>query len=636
MENKDINENSTLDGNNITENKINIFKRFINYVAGSQQGEAINQKQTFVKQEQDEFKQEQTELKQEEKSAEIIKNNTIEIPTTTIANWHRARAEARLEDEKRERENREKEEKEKKEWLECQRKNDPILILEDNTHFYGHYYKRKDDFRTYESTAKNIVVFDFNNMMKTKSEEESRSKDFFKEMYSNDISIWMDLEGNICYKAYSCNKVFSTTTQKLELLLSNILQMSVKIDPQGKNEEIANLKLYTSDLPLVVGEFFAPDKKEEFIQDVRQDRKNMFYINTFVPKSHFVYNKRSFENDIMFKYTDYSYLSHIAQYLFYISSYNISKFYYIMEWIKTLYLGVSRDKTFFLIGSKQSGKEFFYTHIIKEIFGDSYCLEIDDDFLKSKDIASKLHNKICYVFKNISLKSIENIKTRTLLKKLLCLDQYVDTNGISCNMSRTIKLILAENEYLMDLMQEDNYAVFYTPANIGEMKTFNPKSNDGIMVNFDRRIVSNLLREDIINFSLFLGSYEVNNSAAIFVLPHKDEGKKNTLLLTQNRIESFAKAIINGDFLYFHPIKGLKQDLYIELEKDFNDKKWIKQKNLIKCFDALYPDTIISNNPKGLMAKLRKYDEEFFHKSNIKNGSGGIKYFLFGTNNTTN
>ena len=51
MENKDINENSTLDGNNITENKINIFKRFINYVAGSQQGEAINQKQTFVKQE---------------------------------------------------------------------------------------------------------------------------------------------------------------------------------------------------------------------------------------------------------------------------------------------------------------------------------------------------------------------------------------------------------------------------------------------------------------------------------------------------------------------------------------------------------------------------------------------------------
>ena len=90
-------------------------------------------------------------------------------------------------------------------------------------------------------------------------------------------------------------------------------------------------------------------------------------------------------------------------------------------------------------------------------------------------------------------------------------------------MSRTIKLILAENEYLMDLMQEDNYAVFYTPANIEEMKTFNPKSNDGIMVNFDRRIVSNLLREDIINFSLFLGSYEVNNSVAIFVLPHKDE-----------------------------------------------------------------------------------------------------------------
>ncbi|MDD0848555.1 hypothetical protein PTQ35_07055 [Campylobacter sp. 46490-21] len=629
MENKDINENSTLDGNNITKNKTNIFKRFINYVAGSQQGEAINQKQTFVK-------QEQNELKQEEKSAETIKNNTIEIPSTTIADWHRVRAKARLEYEKREREKREKEEKEKKEWLERQRKNDPILILEDNTYSYTHYYKRKDNFNTYLLTIKNLVIFNFNNMMKIKSEEKSRSQKFFEYMYNNDLSIWMDLEGNICYRTHSCNKVFSTTTQKLELLLSNILQMSVKIDPQGKNEEIANLKLYTSDLPLVVGEFFAPDKKEDFIQDVRQDRKNMFYINTFIPNSRFFYNSRKFESDLRNSYISYSCLSCIAQYLFYISSYDIRKFYYIMEWIKTLYLGVSRDKTFFLIGSKQSGKEFFYTHIIKEIFGDSYCLEIDDDFLKSKDIASKLHNKICYVFKNISLKSIENIKTRTLLKKLLCLDKYVDTNGISCNMSRTIKLILAENEYLMDLMQEDNYAVFYTPANIEEIKTFNPKSNDGIMVNFDRRIVSNLLREDIINFSLFLGSYEVNNSVAIFVLPHKDEGKKNTLLLTQNRIESFAKAIINGDFSYFHPIKGLKQELYIELEKDFNDKKWIKQKNLIKCFDALYPDTIISNNPKGLMAKLRKYDEEFFHKSNIKNGSGGIKYFLFGTNNTTN
>jgi hypothetical protein len=301
----------------------------------------------------------------------------------------------------------------------------------------------------------------------------------------------------------------------------------------------------------------------------------------------------------------------IIQYLYHISGYDKRKFDFLFNWIASFFKNLSNRSNVILIlyGDKYSGKEILFNDILKPLFGMDYCLQITDNtLLNDKYSRSMLQEKLFYHLCNIS-KATDNDKvTNKILERVLPMQQPFAQY-----------LITTENPELLYFNQNNNdYTVFHINKKLEDM--YIPEWYQGSDT-ITKSELQKAIKNDLENFAkiLKLHPLEFINNAL------EEDDKKVMLSSLEDKLKSFIQDIKNTNLNHFQKIKKENIDLYTTLESDFK-KHQIKQPNLIKYFNILYPENSFDSS-RTFMATLRKFDKDFFTAKKVIIGTSGKKYF---------
>lgn len=436
--------------------------------------------------------------------------------------------------------------------------------------------------------------------------------DIFNILYKNKCAIWIDSNGDICYRLSIYDDIKNTSWKKIGFVFHNFLNLDVEIKRLDYDEEFVpryrqvtdenknklQYYIYLHQLQMIHTEIFFPEAKAEFFKI-----NNLIYRNTFKPTSFLTnYLERKFQPEY----------SIILQYIDYLSNYNKDRFYYIINWLANMFNNLQKSNiALVLISSKKREIEIFFNEIIKPLFGFEYCIEIDDNDLANGHFDKLFKEKLFFNFDDISYDTSTK-KVKNICKEVIESNElYLDYNNKEIYKKTDIfaqTLITSSKAYIPILdLQRHNYSVF----NVNGEFLKNRKST-----------IYNEIKDDLNHFSSFLKSFKVDVDYAN--TSFKNDDIDIVLDYDKNIYEIFTEAIKNKDKDYFQNVKK-DNKLYKELIYDF-DRDRIKRANLIKYFNIIYPNESISST-RGLLSQLRKDGEILFDKTNIK-PSNSEQYFI--------
>jgi len=251
-----------------------------------------------------------------------------------------------------------------------------------------------------------------------------------------------------------------------------------------------------------------------------------------------------------------------------------------------------------------------FNDILIHLFGINYCLQITNNMLlDDKYIFNRFQEKIFYNSCSISKTIADNKVSKKILESVLPKQQLFAQYLITTE----------EPELFYFDLNSNDYTVFHVNHKVEEM--YIPKwceSFNKLTLTKDK--LQKAIKDDLENFTKILKLH----SATIVDNELQQDDKKVMLSSLNDKLKSFIRDIKNANLDNLQKIKE-DIDLYKTLELDFK-KSQIKQSNLMKYFNILYPENSFSS-PRTLMVALRKIDNDFFKNEKIKSGSDGKKYF---------
>lgn len=517
--------------------------------------------------------------------------------------------------------------------------------------FVGQYFIKdfrqvfKDDKVNYSSKPISFVYFNYNMIIERDLVYGAVTYNFFLSLASRGHLFWVDQKGNVVHYYQNIKEYISL--QNLDLLLSNLCKKSVKtfknhselirwISKQKKPKFangmfsfLENASLIALDtLPMVLGEKFDVNEKQ-FIKV-----NNEFYLNKFYPANNLVDSTKFITTiDSIFPIYNYKYgykdeISQlryypIMQYLYHISAYKIEVFNYIISWLSNMIKYITNNpvddclfhSVLVLRGGEKSGKEIFFNQIIKPLFGNEYCLKIDNEVLSQKNLDKEKYNKIFYNFDNISTVYLEDRKKRELIQNILTKQDKNIIGTVITTDKKHIPYDLSAIEYVV-LELPDDIDTMYIPDDFkNKFKSLN-----------------NTLNTDVHNFSRILKCY--TSRMEISYIKDIDITKKQTL---EDSIIDFADQLIGNRYI-LQEIKNIIISSNIvnvndldntlkSIEKLYNKHKKIERKYIYELFKYKYDHDI---SPTTLYKKLTELDHNFFE---TVLAPGGAKCFYFPNSN---
>lgn len=455
---------------------------------------------------------------------------------------------------------------------------------------------------------------------------------------SNGGAIWLTASGDICYRFSPLGKVHIAPIAKINLIFSNFLNCNFRISQSipkltilkeqiKKLNDNNKLTLSINQLQLVEGEAFNPRMEQEFYQN---QNDGLIYRNTFKP-SNFLQLSPILQQEVQAKvyapiegaegyeekttyYTQNEPNKSITlQYLYYLCGYKKDRFTYLVNWLASFFKNLStRSNTILVLyGNSQSGVDILFNSIITPLFGQDYTLKITNNTLKSKHEFKSIDKKLFYDLNKLSKPTVDNEKVASLLQNLLPDSQ------------KFAQVLITTEEPSLPYNSLDNYTVFHVAKMIEDM--YVPSwFNGSEKTKLSKDELIDAISQDLQNFATILKLYPKQNTNDT---PFPDDDKKLILSTLEEKLEAFVHAIKNIDTDYFKPIENQNEDskLYEELQEHFS-KNLVKQSNLIKYFNLLYPENKFESS-RTFMTKLRKIDDDFFKAKNAKAYSAGKKYF---------
>ena len=453
----------------------------------------------------------------------------------------------------------------------------------------------------------NNIIYTLNNWYTPNNLQENK---ILTDINKRNFAIWLTVKGDVYYRLAPYMEVYTAPISKINVVLTSLLGYSVEITKRAKKVSLISQKpisdinqrgmyIRVEELLLVYSEGFNPHEGKEFYLV-----GNVTCRNTFFP-SVYMYNQPNKNH----KYDD----SITIQYIYYLANYDKSRFEYIMTWLAAFFKNLSNRSHIALIflGKKDSGKEIIFDEIIKPLFGEEYCIKINDEILETKNLSKIIKNKLFYNLDNISSTVVEEKKLKRTIKNFIVNDtMYADDNRDSLQEIKIFgqTLITIDEPNLSYINTNDeNYTIFKVPDNIENIIIYEEKY-DRTREKLTKQKLIKEIKDDLKNFALLLKSYKVdfNQSNMSF----KDDDKECIQNNLEDKLNTFHNAIIKMNRSYFEPIEKDNSTLYKQLMKDFDQNK-INQQNLFKCFNLLYNEEDISH-PRTLMAKLRKIKDNIF------------------------
>ncbi len=450
----------------------------------------------------------------------------------------------------------------------------------------------KEDRRSI-SNKLDFSKYKFNNW-KIKDDNET-----LNQIFSKGGGIWLNCNGEICYRLNENDSVKTQPHNKANIVFTSILNREIKLI-SGTKEHQADIK--ANDLLMISNDKFNPYKLEEFYED-----NHLFYRNTFKPTK---YLQIVDSNNYQEPKAILALIKHLV-------NYNTDYYNYFINWLAFFYQGLKRPQVSIVLrGNQGAGKGIFFIEIIKNIFGEDYCIQVNDKTLNTNFLGGIVEGRLFFNLDEISHNVAGNKNIKNFLKALVTNDS-ITAEKKHQNIETETKiygavLITSNEPYIIEVETSDRrFTIFSTGDNLKKCNYLGFETYD----NFSKQI-----KEELENFCIYLKSYNVNIVKANTAL---DTAEKRALIQsTQDRFKLFVNAIKNKDFNFFNELEDENKYLYDTLIADF-EKDRIQKENITKYFNYLFDEEI---KVKALNNRLKAIEPILFSDDNIIK-SNGNRYF---------
>ena len=450
----------------------------------------------------------------------------------------------------------------------------------------------KEDRRSI-SNKLDFSKYKFNNW-KIKDDNET-----LNQIFSKGGGIWLNCNGEICYRLNENDSVKTQPHNKANIVFTSILNREIKLI-SGTKEHQADIK--ANDLLMISNDRFNPYKLEEFYED-----NHLFYRNTFKPTK---YLQIVDSNNYQEPKAILALIKHLV-------NYNTEYYNYFINWLAFFYQGLKKPQASIVLrGNQGAGKGIFFIEIIKNIFGEDYCIQVNDKTLNTNFLGGIVEGRLFFNLDEISHNVAGNKNIKNFLKALVTNDS-ITAEKKHQNIETETKiygavLITSNEPYIIEVETSDRrFTIFSTGDNLKKCNYLGFETYD----NFSKQI-----KEELEDFCKYLKSYKVNVSLANKAL---DTAEKRALInSTNDKFKLFTNALKNKDINYFNELEEENIHLYNCLVSDFTNDR-IQKENLTKYFNSLFEEDIKS---KTLNGKLKAIEPILFGDDNIIK-SNGNRYF---------
>lgn len=446
---------------------------------------------------------------------------------------------------------------------------------------------------------KDFTNFKDNNSKKT---EENNVLNKFGEKGG---AIWANVKGNICIRTSASAPYQELTVTKAENILTILLEMPIKIETKKSIDEIKDNDntIHLSELLFVVSEEFNTNELQEFYEQDGAWHKNLFKPSKY----------------LMLSAGHYNYPTATLKLVEHLVNYDSQRAWYFLNWLASFFQTLNKSQVSILFkGVQGAGKGTFFK-IIRLLFGEEYCKEINGDSLKSNYLGAIIENTLFINFDEISYSTIGKSSFNSFLKALITNDS-ITAEKKNVDLVRPTKLyaqtiLFSNDEHPIEIEVSDRrFTVLTTGGNLA-------------LINFlgygSYQKLEDAIHDELEDFAIFLKSFNVNSEQANTAL-HTPE-KAAMMNMTVNILGNFVNAIMSRNFLYFQPLQYIDLALFNIFTTDLQNNV-IRQKYLIRVYQILNPLDKTIQTAKTLIKHLEIIDPYLFGEAN-QHKSNGVKFY---------
>jgi len=401
-----------------------------------------------------------------------------------------------------------------------------------------------------------------------------------QELFKRGGAIWLSPDGSFHFRRSPEDSIRKLEPTKMKNVLCNMLDRDNLNIFTAKDEAI---DIRRNEL-LMCEERFTPFVNSEFYQ-----KDSIWYRTAFKPSAYLWITEEP---------KGYRQPTRILWLMEHLCNHNSKYFKWFLNWIAYFFQTLTKSQVSLLLkGAQGTGKGIFFEYILSPLFGEEFCVVVDDDRLGSS-FKNWVDNTLFYNLNEISYdmrgrKSVKNFI------KMLVTDRAIQTEKKYENASKTEifgnVLITSNENYPIEVEPSDRrFTIFGTGCPLKQYPGMN---------------ISELLddiKAELESFSWYLKNYKCDISLYHTAL---DTPEKQALIDgTTDRYTLFVRALVNKDLKYFSILEEEAPSLYQTIKKDF-EKERICQSYLKPIFDALFEDNIPS---KTLFGKLRAIEPLYF------------------------
>lgn len=451
------------------------------------------------------------------------------------------------------------------------------------------------------SMQKDCSNFKENNFKKT---EENSVINEFREKGG---AAWTNLKGSICIRTSPNSPHQELTVTKAEQILTVLLGKPIKIETKKSIEEIKNKEstIHISEFLLIESEEFNTNVMQEFYE-----KDGAWHKNLFKPSKY-----------LMLSAGHYNYPTATLKLVEHLVNYDQERLWYFLNWLAAFFQTLNKSQVSILLkGTQGAGKNTFFK-IIRLLFGEEFCKEINGDSLKSNYLGAIIENTLFINFDEISYSTIGKSSFNSFLKALITNDS-ITAEKKNVDLVKPTKLyaqtiLFSNDEHPIVIEQWDRrFVVLTTGGNLALMNYLGYGSYQQL---------EDVILSELEDFAIFLKSFNVNFEKANTAMNTPE--KAAMINMTANILGSFVHAIITRNFAYFQPLQYVDIALFNNFTTDLQNHV-VRQRYLILVYKILYPMDKTIKTAKALIKHLEIVDPYLFGEPNLYKSNGDKFYRL--------
>lgn len=451
---------------------------------------------------------------------------------------------------------------------------------------------------------KTPIQKDFSNY-KFDNSKETEENNVINEFREIGGSVLFNLKGNICIRTSPSVLYQELTVSKAENILTVLLGRPIKIETKKSIEEIKNKEntIHISEIKLVVSEELNTNVMQEFYE-----KEGVWHKNLFKPSKY-----------LMLSAGHYNYPTATLSLVDHLVNYDKQRAWYFLNWLAAFFQTLNKSQVSILFkGVQGAGKGTFFK-IIRALFGEEYCKEINGDSLKSNYLGAIIENTLFINFDEVSYSTIGKSSFNSFLKALITNDS-ITAEKKNVDLVKPTKLyaqtiLFSNDEHPIEIEASDRrFTVFTTGRNLDQT---NFLGYGGFQQ------LEDAIHNELEDFAIFLKSFNVNSEQANTAMYTPE--KAAMINMTANILGNFVNAIITRNFGYFQPLQYIDIALFNNFTTDIQNNL-IRQKYLIRVYQLLHPLDKTIKTAKALIKHLEIIDPYLFGEPNLYK-SNGEKYY---------